>query len=125
MFVQPACNLPVSARLLPPSRTLVTNDKDILELNEVLEVMSPQVSLEMMGPMGVQDLPRYHFLVEDFRGFADRWMAAGCLRGPVSIGDGFLLELMIPLSGEEGDVLLEQLDWEESSNEELPPSYRS
>ena len=26
---------------------------------------------------------------------------------------------------EEGDVLLGQLDWEESSDEESPPSYRS
>ena len=51
----------------------------------------------------------------------------GCrlLRGPASVGDGHLLELVILLSGEEGDVLLGQLNWEESSDEESPPSYRS
>ena len=82
------------------------------------------MGLETMGLMGVQDLPRYHSIVEDFRGVADRWMAASCLRGPVNIGDGYLLELSILLSGEEGDILLGQLDWEESSNKELLPSYR-
>ena len=70
------------------------------------KVMSPQLSLEMMGLMGVQDLPRYHSLVEYFRSVADRWRAAGCLRGPANVGDGYLLELLIPLSGEEGDVML-------------------
>ena len=72
----------------------------------------------------LQHLPRYHFLVEDFRAVADRWMAAGYLRGPANVGDGYLLELLIPLSGEEGDILLGQLDQEESSDEESLPSYR-
>ena len=102
----------------------MTNDEGVVDSNRVLEVMSPQVSLEMMGPMGVQDLPRYHSLVTDFREVADRWMAAGCLRGLANIGDGYLLELSIPLSGEEGDILLGQLDREESSDEDSPPSYR-
>ena len=102
----------------------MTNDKGVVNSSEVLEVMSPQLSLEMMGLMGVQDLPRYHSLVEYFRAMADRWMAAGRLRGPVNIRDGYLLELSIPLSGEEGDVMLGQLDREESSDEELLPSYR-
>ena len=102
----------------------MTNDEGIVDSSEVLEVMSPQLSLEMMGLMGVQDLPRYHSLVEHFRAMADRWMAAGRLRGPANIRDGHLLELSIPLSGEEGDVMLGQLDREESSDEELLPSYR-
>ena len=86
------------------------NDKGIIDSSKVLEVMSPQVSLEMMGLTRVQDLPRYHSLVEDFREVADRWMAAGHLRGLANVGDGYLLELTIPLSGEEGDVLLGQLN---------------
>ena len=102
----------------------MANNEGVVDSSEVLEVMSPQVSLETMGLMGVEDLPRYHSLVEDFRAMANRWMAAGHLRGPANIGDGYLLELSIPLSGEEGDVLLGQLDREESSDEDLPPSYR-
>ena len=113
------------ARSLPLYRIPLTSEEDIIDSSEVLEVMSPQVSLETMGPMGVQDLPRYHSIVEDFRGVADRWMAAGHLRGPVNVGDGYLLELTIPLSGEEGDILLGQLDQEENSNEESSPSYRA
>ena len=77
--------------------------------NEVSEVMSPQVSLETMGAQTVTDLPRYHSLVEDFRQLADRWMAAGQLRGPANVGGGYLLDLRIPLSGEEGDVLLGEI----------------
>ena len=124
IIIQPTCNLPASTRSLPSCRTSVTSIEGIIDLNEVLEVMSPQVSLEMMGPMGVQDLPGYHSLIEDFEGFTTRWMAAGHLRGLASVGDGYLLELVIHLSGEEGNVLLGQLDREGSSNEELPPSYR-
>ena len=71
--------------------------------------MSPQVSQEMMGPSTVTDLPRYHSLVEDFRRMADRWMAAGRLRGLANVGGGYLLDLQIPLSGEEGDVLLGEI----------------
>ena len=36
-------------------------------------------------------------------------MAAGQLRGLVNIGGGYLLDLRIPLSGEEGDVLLGEI----------------
>ena len=45
-------------------------------------------------------------------------MAAGHLRGLANIGGGYLPDLMIPLSGEEGDVLLGELDQEESVDEE-------
>ena len=71
--------------------------------------MSPQVSQERMGFQTVTDLPRYHSLVEDFSRLADRWMAAGQLRGPANVGGGYLLDLTIPLSGEEGDVLLGEI----------------
>ena len=77
--------------------------------NEVSEVMSPQVSQEMMGSQRVTDLLRYHSLVKDFGRLADRWMAAGHLRGPANVGGGYLLDLWIPLSGEEGDILLGEI----------------
>ena len=118
MFIQPTCNLPPPAKASPPSRTLVVDDKGIINSSEVLEVMSPQVSLEMMGLMVVEDLPRYHPLVEVFWEVANHWMAAGHLRGPANIGDGYMLELAIPLSGEEGDILLGQMDQMESDSEE-------
>ena len=87
----------------------MSNDEDSVGSNEVSEVMNPQVSLETMGPSRVTDLPRYHSLVEDFGRLADRWMAAGQLRGPANIGGGYLLDLQIPLSGEEGDILLREI----------------
>ena len=87
----------------------MSSDKGSVSSNEALEVMSPQVSLETMGPQTVTDLPRYHSLVEDFRRLANRWMAAGQLRVPANVGGGYLLDLWIPLSGEEGDVLLEEI----------------
>ena len=87
----------------------MSSDEESVGSNEVSEVMSPQVSLETMGPATVMDLPSYHSLVEDFGRLADRWMAAGQLRGPANIGGGYLLDLRIPLSGEEGDVLLGEL----------------
>ena len=87
----------------------MSSDKGSVGSNEVSEVMSPQVSLETMGPQTVTDLPRYHSLVEDFGRLADCWMAAGQLRGPANIGGGYLLDLWIPLSGEEGDVLLGEI----------------
>ena len=87
----------------------MSSDEGSASSNEVSEVMSPQVSQETMGPTTVTDLPRYHSLVEDFRRLADRWMAAGQLRGPANVGGGYLLDLQIPLSGEEGDVLLGEL----------------
>ena len=80
--------------------------------------MSPQVSLERMGLTIVKDLPRYHSLVEEFGEFTNHWMAAGCLRGPAQVGDGYLLDLSIPLSGEEGDILLGKIDWAKSNEEE-------
>ena len=87
----------------------MSSNEESVGSNEVSEVTSPQVSQETMGPMAVTDLPRYHSLVEDFRRLADRWMAAGQLRGPANVGGGYLLDLRIPLSGEEGDVLLGEI----------------
>ena len=87
----------------------MSSDEGSVSSNEVLEVMSPQVSLESMGPQTVTDLLRYHSLVKDFGRLADRWMAAGQLRGPANVGGGYLLDLQIPLSGEEGDVLLGEI----------------
>ena len=48
-------------------------------------------------------------MVEDFGRLADRWMAAGQLRGLANAGGGYLLDLRIPLSGEERDVLLGEI----------------
>ena len=87
----------------------MNSDDKYADSSEVLEAMSPQVSLETMGPQRVTDLPRYHSLVEDFGRLADRWMAAGQLRGPANVGGGYLLDLWIPLSGEEGDALLGEI----------------
>ena len=87
----------------------MSSDEGSISSNEVSEVMSPQVSQERMGPLVVTDLPRYHSLVEDFGRLADRWMAAGQLRRPANIGGGYLLDLQIPLSGEEGDILLGEI----------------
>ena len=87
----------------------MSSDEESVDSNEVSEVMSPQVSLETMGPQTVMDLPRYHSLVEDFGQLADRWMAAGQLRGLANVGGGYLLDLWIPLPGEEGDVLLGEI----------------
>ena len=84
----------------------MSSDEGSIGSNVDSEVMSPQVSLETMGPSTVTDFPRYHSLVEDFGRRADHWMAAGQLRGLANIGGGYLLDLRIPLSGEEGDVLL-------------------
>ena len=87
----------------------MSSDEGSVGSNEVSEVMSPQVSQETMGLQRVTDLPRYHSLVEDFGRLADRWMAAGQLRGPANVGGGYLLDLQILLSGEEGDVLLGEI----------------
>ena len=70
-----------------------------------------------MGSLTVTELPRYHSLVEDFGRLADRWVAAGQLRGPVNVGGGYLLNLQIPLSGEEGDTLLGEFAREEDDEE--------
>ena len=88
----------------------MSSDEESVGSNEVSVVMSPQVSQETMGPLIVTDLPRYHSLVEDFGRLADRWMAAGQLRGPANVGGGYLLDLRIPLSGEEGDILLGEIE---------------
>ena len=79
-----------------------------------LTVTSPQVSQERMGSLRVTNLLRYHSLVEDSRRLADCWMAAGQLRGLVNVGGGYLLDLLIPLSGEEGDALLGEFTREEN-----------
>ena len=37
--------------------------------------------------------------------------------GPANIGDGYVLEVQVPLSGEEGDFVLGQMDrFSEASN---------
>ena len=72
--------------------------------------MSPQVRVKRMGPATVEDLPRYHFLVERINKVANHWRSTGCLMGPANIGDGYVLEVQIPLSGEEGDFVLGQMD---------------
>ena len=87
----------------------MSSDEESVSSDEVLEVTSPQVSLETMGSQTVTDLPRYHYLVEDFGRLADCWMAVGQLRGLANVGGGYLLDLRIPLSGEEGDVLLGEI----------------
>ena len=88
----------------------MTSNEGVIDLSEVLEVMSPQVRVERMGPVTVEDLPRYHSLVERIDKVADCWRSTGRLMGPVNIGDGYVLEVQIPLSGEEGDFVLGQMD---------------
>ena len=79
-------------------------------MSKVLEVMSPQVRVERMGPATVEDLPRYHSLVERIDEVANCWRSTGRLMGPVNIRDGYVLEVQIPLSGEKGDFVLGQMD---------------
>ena len=86
----------------------MTSDEGIIDSSEVLEVMSPQVRVERMGPATVEDLPRYHSLVERIDEVANHWRSTGRLMGPVNIGDGYVLEVQIPL--EEGDFVLGQMD---------------
>ena len=117
--LQAESSLPRSARSSPRSRTPASSDEESVGSNEVSEVMSPQVSQETMGPQRVTDLPRYHSLVEDFGRLADHWMAAGQLRGPANIGGGYLLDLQIPLSGEEGDVLLGEIAQDNEGERDL------
>ena len=88
----------------------MTSDKSVVDSSEVLEVMSPQVRVERMGPVTVEDLPRYHSLVERIDEVADCWRSTGHLMGPANVGDGYVLEVQIPLSGEEGDFVLGQMD---------------
>ena len=72
--------------------------------------MSPQVRVERMGPVMVEDLPRYQSLVERIDEVANCWRSTGRLMGPANVGDGYVLEVQIPLSGEEGDFMLGQMD---------------
>ena len=72
----------------------------------------------MMGPMAVQDLPRYHSFVKNFGEIANHWIATGHLRGLVNVWDGYILDLSIPLSGEEGDILLGQMDSANSNDDD-------
>ena len=97
----------------------MSNDNGSADFNEVLEVTSPLVSRERMGSLTVTELPRYHSLVEDFGRLADRWMASGQLMGPANVGGGYLLNLQISLSGEEGDTLLGDFAREGDDEEEL------
>ena len=64
-----------------------------------------------MGPTIVEDLPRYHPMVERIDEVANRWRSTGHLMGLANIGDGYVLEVQIPLSGEEGNFVLGQMDW--------------
>ena len=41
---------------------------------------------------------------------ANRWRSTGHLMGPANVWDGYILEVQIPLSGEEGDFVLGQTD---------------
>ena len=63
-----------------------------------------------MGPLIVEDLPRYHPMVERIDEVANRWQSTGHLMGLANIGDGYVLEVQIPLSGEEGNFVLGQMD---------------
>ena len=72
--------------------------------------MSPQVRVERMGPATVEELPRYHSLVKRIDEVANHWRSTGRLMGPVNVGDGYVLEVQIPLSGEEGNYMLGQMD---------------
>ena len=49
--------------------------------------MSPQVRVERMGPATVEDLPRYHSLVERINEVANCWRSTGRLMGPANVGD--------------------------------------
>ena len=60
--------------------------------------------------MIVEDLPRYHPIVERIDEVANHWKSTGCLMGLANVGDGYVLEVQIPLSGEEGDFVLGQMD---------------
>ena len=63
-----------------------------------------------MGPTIVEDLPRYHPIVERIDEVANRWRSTGRLMGLANVGDGYILEVQIPLSGEEGNFVLGQMD---------------
>ena len=95
----------------------MTSNEGVIDSSEVLEVMSPQVRVERMGPATVEDLPKYHSLVERIDEVANRWRSTGRLMGLANAGDGYILEVQIPLSGEEGNFMLGQMDrFGEASN---------
>ena len=75
------CPLIIGA-LAPSVRTPLTSNEGVIDLNEVFEVMSPQVRVERMGPATVEDLPRYHSLVERIDEVANHWRSTGHLMGP-------------------------------------------
>ena len=80
--VKPASSSHRSVRSSSTSKSCANSNDESDGSDEVLEATSPQVSRERKGSQTVMDLPRYHSLVEDFSRLADRWMAAGQLRGP-------------------------------------------
>ena len=65
--------------------------------------------VERMGPVTVEDLPRYHPIMERIDEVANRWQSTGRQMGPANVGDGYILEVQIPLSGE-GNFVLGQMD---------------
>ena len=71
--------------------------------------------------MRVQDLPRYHSLVEVFGELTNWWMAAGSLKRPANVGGGYPLDLQILLSGEEGNILVGEFVQEESDENKMEP----
>ena len=88
----------------------MTSAEGVVDSSKVLEAMSPQVRVERMGPVTVEDLPRYYPIVERIDEVANCWRSTGHLMGPANVGDGYVLEVQIPLSGEEGDLVLGQMD---------------
>ena len=51
----------------------MTSDEGVVDSSKVLEAMSPQVRVERMGLTIVEDLPRYHPLVERINEVANCW----------------------------------------------------
>ena len=117
--VQPKNSLSAIAELLNTSKGCLSNEDESDDSSEALEVTSPQVSQKRMGSLRVMNLPRYHSSVEDFRRLADRWSVAGQLMGPANVGGGYLLNLQIPLSGNEGNTLLGEFAREQNEAEDL------
>ena len=80
----------------------MTSDEGVIGSSKVLEVMSPQVRAERMGPATVEDLPWYHSLVERIDEVANHWRSTGRLMGLANVGDGYVLEV---------HFVLGQMDW--------------
>ena len=51
----------------------MTSNDGVVNSSEVLEAMSPQVRVERMDPVTVEDLPRYHPIMEWINEVANRW----------------------------------------------------